>query len=131
MGTGYYDKISSCTLVSQRIQFIMIDTPYRLEYYLEDDGSEPFTEWLTNLRDRNAHARISARLNRVKLGNFGIVKALGDGVNELKIDYGPGYRLYYAMNGKTVVLLLIGGDKSTQKQDVKIAKAYWKRQQRG
>ena len=109
----------------------MTDTPYRLEYFLEDDGSAPFTEWLSNLRDRNAHARISVRLNRVKLGNFGVVKALGDGVNELKIDYGPGYRVYYAMNGKTVVLLLIGGDKSTQKQDVKIAKAYWNRQQRG
>jgi putative addiction module killer protein len=67
----------------------------------------------------------------VKLGNFGIVKPLGDGVSELKIDYGPGYRLYYAMSGKTVVLLLIGGDKTTQTQDIKTAKAYWKRQQRG
>lgn len=76
-------------------------TPYRLGYFLEDDGSAPFTEWLLSLRDRNAHARISARLNRLKLGNFGVVKALGDGVNELKIDYGPGYRLYYAMNGKS------------------------------
>lgn len=109
----------------------MSDAPYRLEYYLEDDGSAPFIEWLTRLRDRDAHARISARLNRVKLGNFGIIKALGDGVVELKIDYGPGYRVYYAMNGKTVVLLLIGGDKSTQTKDVKTAKAYWKRQQRG
>lgn len=109
----------------------MTDTPFRLEYYLEDDGSAPFTEWLSNLRDRDAHARISARLNRVKLGNFGIIKVLGDGVSEIKIDYGPGYRLYYAMNGKTIVLLLIGGDKSTQKQDIKLAKTYWQRQQKG
>lgn len=109
----------------------MTDSPYRLEYYLEDDGSAPFTEWLSNLRDRGAHARISARLNRMKLGNFGDVKALGDGVIELKIDYGPGYRIYYSMNSKTAILLLIGGDKSTQKQDIKIAKACWKRQQRG
>jgi putative addiction module killer protein len=109
----------------------MTDTPFRLEYYLEDDGSAPFTEWLSHLRDRDAHARISARLNRVKLGNFGIIKVLGDGVNEIKIDYGPGYRLYYAMNGKTIVLLLIGGDKSTQKQDIKLAKTYWQRQQKG
>ena len=109
----------------------MIDLPYRVEYYLEDDGSAPFTVWLSNLRDRCAHARISARLNRVKLGNFCIVKALGDGVIELKVDYGPGYRVYYAMSGKTVVLLLIGGDKSTQNQDIKVAKAYWNRQQRG
>jgi putative addiction module killer protein len=106
-------------------------TPYRLEYYIENDGSAPFTEWLSRLRDRNVHGRISAILNRVRLGNFGDIKALGDGVNELKIDYGPGYRIYYAMSGKTVVLLLIGGDKSTQKEDIKTAKAYWKRQQRG
>jgi putative addiction module killer protein len=109
----------------------MTETPFRLEYYLEDDGGAPFIEWMSNLRDRNAHARISARLNRVKLGNFGVVKALGDGVSELKIDYGPGYRIYYAMKGKTVVLLLIGGGKSTQTQDVKDAKANWKRHQRG
>ena len=96
-----------------------------MEYFLEDDGRAPFTEWLLNLRDRDAHARISARLNRVKLGNFGIIKALGDGVIELKIDYGPGYRVYYAMNGKTIVLLLIGGDKATQTKDIKVAKAYW------
>lgn len=67
----------------------------------------------------------------MKLGNFGIIKALGDGVIELKIDYGPGYRVYYAMNGKTVVLLLIGGDKTTQTKDIRVAKAYWVRQQRG
>jgi putative addiction module killer protein len=67
----------------------------------------------------------------VRLGNFGIIKPLGDGVHELKIDYGPGYRVYYAMNGKTVVLLLIGGDKATQTKNIKTAKAYWKRQQKG
>ncbi len=57
-----------------------------------------------------------------------MTEALGDGVHELKIDYGPGYRVYYAMSGKTVVLLLIGGDKSTQRRDIKTAKSYWKRQ---
>ena len=72
--------------------------------------------------------RIRARLDRVELGNFGTAKPLGDGVCELKIDHGPGYRIYYAMNGKTVVLLLIGGDKSTQQKDIETAKAYWKRQ---
>ena len=116
---------------SKGYNFTMIETRYRLEYYLEDNGVSPFKEWLSNLRDRNGHAKISARLNRVKLGNFGVVKALGDGVNELKIDYGPGYRVYYAMSGRTVVLLLIGGDKSTQQEDIKAAKGYWKRQQRG
>lgn len=109
----------------------MTVTPYRLEYYIEDNGRAPFTDWLSNLRDRNAHARISARLNRVRLGNFGTVKALGEGIHELKIDYGPGYRVYYAMSGKTVILLLIGGDKTTQKHDIATAKAYWKQQQKG
>jgi len=106
----------------------MSDTPYTLKHYLDDNGEAPFIKWMSNLRDRNAHARVSARLNRLKLGNFGDVKALGDGVNELKIDYGPGYRVYYAMSGKTVVLLLIGGDKTTQDRDIETAKAYWKRQ---
>lgn len=109
----------------------MSNTPYRIEYFLEEDGRAPFIEWLSKLRDRDAHARISARLNRVKLGNFGVVKVLGDGVIELKIDYGPGYRVYYAMNGKTIVLLLIGGDKASQSKDIKVAKTYWKLQQKG
>lgn len=64
----------------------------------------------------------------MELGNFGMVKPLGDGISELKIDHGPGYRVYYAMSGKTVVLLLVGGDKSTQKRDIETAKSYWKRQ---
>jgi len=80
------------------------------------------------LRDKVAVFRIRARLDRVELGNFGTAKPIGAGVSELKIDHGPGYRVYYAMNGKTVVLLLIGGDKSTQHKDIETAKAYWKRQ---
>jgi putative addiction module killer protein len=61
----------------------------------------------------------------VRLGNFGNIKPVGDGVSELKVDQGPGYRVYYAMSGKAVVLLLIGGDKSTQSKDIKTAKRYW------
>jgi len=106
----------------------MVETPYRLEYYLDDNGKAPFLEWLYSLRDKMTVYRIRARLDRVELGNFGTAKPLGDGVSELKIDHGPGYRVYYAMNGKTVVLLLIGGDKSTQHKDIETAKAYWKRQ---
>ena len=106
----------------------MIETPYRLEYYLDDNDKAPFLEWLHSLRDKMAIYRIRARLDRVELGNFGTAKPIGDGVSELKIDHGPGYRVYYAMNGKTVVLLLIGGDKSTQHKDIETAKAYWKRQ---
>jgi len=109
----------------------MPEAPYRLEYYLDDNGEAPFTQWLYSLRDKVAVYRIRVRLDRVQLGNFGTVKPIGDGVSELKIDHGPGYRVYYAMSGKTVVLLLIGGDKSTQQRDIETAKAYWKRQKEG
>lgn len=80
---------------------------------------------MNSLKDRIAVSRIRMRLNRVIVGNFGVVKSVGQGVSELKIDHGPGYRLYYAMSGKTVVLLLIGGDKSTQTGDIEAAKHYW------
>lgn len=106
----------------------MTETPYRLEYYLDEHGNAPFLGWLYSLRDKVAVYRIRTRLDRVQLGNFGIVKHVGDGVSELKIDHGPGYRVYFAMSGKTVVLLLIGGDKSTQQRDIETAKAYWKQQ---
>lgn len=99
---------------------------YQLEFYQREDGDVPFRDWLNGLRDLQGVARIRARLTRVRAGNFGQVRALGDGVAELKIDHGPGYRVYYAMAGKTIVLLLIGGDKSTQKRDIKTAKDYWR-----
>jgi putative addiction module killer protein len=104
---------------------------YCIEYYQDAGGKVPFRDWLDGLRDVAAVARIRIRLNRVRLGNFGVVRVLGDGVSELKIDSGPGYRVYYAMSGKTVVLLLVGGDKSTQRKDIAAAKRYWKEYQEG
>lgn len=109
----------------------MPGTPFTLEYYLDDNGEAPFIRWLEGLRDRAARARIAVRLDRIRLGNFGQVKALGDGVCELKIDYGPGYRVYYAMRGQAVVLLLIGGDKATQARDIRMAKTYWQQDKEG
>jgi len=103
----------------------MTDSAHQLEYYRKESGDIPFSEWLEGLRDRAAIARIRIRLGRVRLGNFGTAKSVGDGVSELKIDFGPGYRIYCAMSGKSVVLLLIGGDKSTQSKDIAIAKRYW------
>ena len=97
---------------------------YSIEYYLTAANKKPFKEWLGGL-DIGARAKIRVRLDRVRLGNLGKNRSVGEGVYELKIDYGPGYRVYYALNGKTVVLLLIGGDKSTQKKDILLAKAYW------
>ncbi|MHB1184864.1 MAG: type II toxin-antitoxin system RelE/ParE family toxin [Desulfobulbia bacterium] len=103
----------------------MPETTYCLEYYADEKGKEPFRDWLYGLRDRAAFARITVRLDRVELGNFGLCKSVGNGVFELKIDYGPGYRVYCAISGKTVVLLLLGGDKSTQVKDIETAKSYW------
>jgi putative addiction module killer protein len=81
-----------------------------------------YQKWVTSLTDVRAQALITARVERLALGNPGNVKALGDGVSELKIDFGPGYRVYFARTGKTVVLLLCGGDKSSQAKDIRRAK---------
>lgn len=84
--------------------------------------SSLFDRWLTHLRDRRAKARIEARIRRMSLGNPGDVKTLGGGVVEMRVDYGPGYRVYYTQRGTRAILLLCGGDKSTQTQDIALAK---------
>ncbi|MBR5346441.1 MAG: type II toxin-antitoxin system RelE/ParE family toxin [Deltaproteobacteria bacterium] len=85
-----------------------------------------FAKWLGKLKDRRAYGAIVQRIDNARYGNFGTVRALRDGVCEMKIDIGPGYRVYYARQEKTVYLLLIGGDKSTQQQDIEKAVALWK-----
>jgi putative addiction module killer protein len=90
------------------------------------DGRIPYLEWFNGLRDRRAKQRIEARLARLRLGNPGHVRSLKDGVWELKIDHGPGYRVYYAEHDLVVVVLLCGGDKRTQREDIAAAKAYWR-----
>jgi len=82
-----------------------------------------FAEWLANLRDQNAKGRIASRISRLEHGNPGDVKSVGGGVSELRIDYGPGYRVYYAARSSTLVILLCGGDKRTQDADIRKAKA--------
>lgn len=82
-----------------------------------------FAKWLKRLKDIDARARINVRIKRISLtGNFGDVKPVGDGVYEMRIDYGPGYRVYYSCRETEIVLLLIGGDKSTQQKDIEKAK---------
>jgi putative addiction module killer protein len=80
-----------------------------------------FDAWLTHLKDRQAVARIAARIDRLALGNAGDVKPVGSGVSEMRVDYGPGYRVYYRQRGSLVVLLLCGGDKRTQDADIRQA----------
>jgi putative addiction module killer protein len=91
--------------------------------YRNENGSEIITEWLAGLKDIRARARILARMDRLAVGNFGDCK---DGVSELRVDYGPGYRVYFGKVGKRIVLLLCGGDKQTQDADIERAVMYLK-----
>jgi putative addiction module killer protein len=84
--------------------------------------SDVFSRWLRGLADSRAKARIAARIDRLAQGNLGDVAAVGDGVSELRIHYGPGYRVYFVARGKAVMILLCGGDKSSQARDIKTAK---------
>jgi putative addiction module killer protein len=94
--------------------------------YQTSNGRNPFAEWLKKLRDRRAVKAITARLTRLQTGNRGDWKPVGDGVFELRIDTGPGYRVYCGQDGKTLVLLLCGGSKQTQAKDIERAHDYWK-----
>lgn len=96
-----------------------------LRYYQTARGAQPFAEWLGGLADRQARARIQARLARAASGNFGDVGPVGEGVLELRVDWGPGYRVYFARVGNVMVLLLCGGDKRTQQRDIRRAKEYF------
>jgi putative addiction module killer protein len=97
---------------------------YSLRYYVSANGKRPFAEWLWSLPDLNAAARVQLRLDRLRLGNFGDVRSLGQGLSELRVDVGPGYRVYFFVEGVSVVVLLCAGDKSTQLKDIRRARAY-------
>lgn len=98
----------------------------QIRSYLTPEGKTPFEDWLTHLKDRMGRVQIKRRIDRLRLGNFGDCKAIGDGVFELRVRFGPGYRVYFAEHKKTIVILLHGGHKNTQDQDIKRAKSYWK-----
>jgi putative addiction module killer protein len=100
--------------------------PRDIQRYVTSDGRIPFDDWLLSLRSLKTQAKVDARLQRVALGNLGDVRFVGDGVYELKMDYGPGYRIYFSQADTIVILLLFGGDKSSQNQDITTAKQYWK-----
>lgn len=98
---------------------------YDLRHYLSQDGQDLFARWLDSLRDKQARARVAARLMRLNNGNFGDCRPVGSGVWELRIDWGAGYRVYYAIAGKRVILLCEGGDKQTQSADIERAIERW------
>jgi putative addiction module killer protein len=95
-------------------------------HYVTASGNDPFQSWLEGLQDKATAARIAARLERLIAGNFGDCKSLGGSLYELRVDYGPGYRVYYTMIGKEIVLLLCAGDKSRQTGDIATARTYLK-----
>ncbi|MHB1351298.1 MAG: type II toxin-antitoxin system RelE/ParE family toxin [Desulfobulbaceae bacterium] len=88
---------------------------------IEIRKSELFAEWFNSLRDRQARVRIQARIDRAELGNFGDCKPVGNGVSEMRIHYGPGYRVYFVKRGEILVILLAGGDKNSQSKDIAAA----------
>jgi len=98
---------------------------YDIRHYLTPDGHDPFQDWLDNLRDAHAYVAVLRRVDRVSQGNFGDHKFCRDGVWEMRIDSGPGYRVYYARRDKTMILLLCGGDKRKQQADIGRAVDCW------
>ena len=99
--------------------------PRELEIYRAPNDQAPYTEWFESIRDLKTRTQIQSRIDRIKSGNLGDHKSVGDGVFELRFRSGPGYRIYFGQVGNTIVLLLCGGDKSSQSRDIKRAKAYW------
>jgi putative addiction module killer protein len=104
-------------------------TPKTIKAYKDEDGNEPFTAWFRNLKDTHAKARIEVRLRRLESGLYGDCEPVGEGVSELRMFFGPGYRVYFGEEAGNIIILLCGGDKDSQKQDIKKAKEYWKEYQ--
>jgi putative addiction module killer protein len=99
--------------------------PRKIKNYIDEHGNEPFGKWISGLRDGDGRSRINVRIRRIeKYGNFGDCGPVGDGVHELVVDAGPGYRVYFGEDGDDLILLG-GGDKSTQSSDIKKAKQRW------
>ena len=101
---------------------IMVKT---CQIYQTKDGKTPYEDWLNGLKDVVGRAKIRVRVDRATLGNFGDHRSVGAGITELKIDFGPGYRVYLGQHGTDIIVLLCGGDKSTQEKDIAKAHQYW------
>ena len=97
----------------------------RAEPYVKEDGKIPYDEWLHKLKDLKVKAKVAVRVDRAARGNFGSHRELQSGVFELKEDFGPGYRIYFGIDGDEIIVLLVGGDKGSQNRDISKAKEYW------
>lgn len=100
--------------------------PRKIQIYVDQNGREPFTEWLKSIRNRRTQKRIQTRIDRLEAGNLGDYRSVGDGVFELRFQFGPGYRVYFGESENTIIVLLCGGDKSSQARDIEQAKTYWR-----
>lgn len=104
----------------------MKKTAYKiLRNYVTPTGKIPFLEWLNNIKDPVTRLRIRRRLDRIEQGNFGDCEPVGEGISELRLFFGSGYRIYFADWEDQIIILLSGGDKSSQNKDIKLAKSYW------
>ncbi len=99
--------------------------PKKIKIYDTAEGKKPYLDWLKKLSDLTTIARIRARIDRLEEGNLGNYKPLGTGIFEFKFDFGSGYRVYFAVDGDEIILLLMGGDKSSQRRDIEKARQYW------
>ena len=97
--------------------------------YQDENGNEPFTDWLNKLRDQKGRRRILTRLRRLEQGNYGDCEPVGEGVSELRMFFGSGYRVYFGEAANNIILIICGGDKRSQSKDIKFAKACWKEYQ--
>lgn len=104
----------------------MIVEAKEVKLYRTKEGKTPYKDWVTGFRDQRTKGRIDARATDLYTGKLGKCRPVGEGVTELKLDFGPGYRIYIGEYGHKIIILLCGGDKSTQASDIKTAKAYWK-----
>lgn len=98
----------------------------KINVYYDQWGNSPYAEWLASMRDARAKARIMMQVDRMELGLFGDSAPIGEGLSELRIHFGPGYRVYYGKEQSNEYLILCGGDKSTQTKDIQRAKGYWR-----
>jgi len=96
-----------------------------IRYYVASDGHQPFAEWFADL-DPIARAKVTRAIARMEQGNFANVKTVGEGVLEYRIDFGPGYRVYFGRDGETLLILMMGGTKKRQQRDINTAKEYWR-----
>jgi putative addiction module killer protein len=107
-------------------QMAKATTPKHIVFYQDDKGKEPFTEWLNALRDKDGRRRILVRLRRLEQGNYGDCSPIGEGLSELRLFFGSGYRVYFGEDEGNIIVILCGGDKSSQNKDIIFVKSCWK-----